>query len=203
MALPKLSSTLDRAFKAIDRLESLKTDSEALDAKYQHFISEMLMLRLFSIFEDAVSEIAFKILSGALYSDGKVPNLNVPRTTITNARNVYLNHGRKKPLQNLKWTKAQYIVESVRFVMDQNEPFISNAQIHGSVIEQMRKARNVIGHNSASAKDDFNKLIKSKYGANIKLSIGAYLCSTKRHPVANIVRHFSEVKIILKDISRA
>lgn len=203
MAVPKLSTTLDKAFKAIDRLESLKVDSESLEAKYQHFISEMLMLRLFSIFEDTISEIAFKILSGAVYSDGQIPRLNVPITTIANARNVCLNYGRPRPSQNLKWTKASYIVDSVRYVMDPNEPFILNAQIHGNTIEKMRKARNVIGHNSPSAKADFKTLIRIVYGANIKLSIGAYLCSTKRNPVANIVKHFSEVRTILKSVSKA
>lgn len=203
MALPKLSTTIARAFIAIDRLERLKSDSETLEAKYQHFISEMLMMRLFGIFEDTVAEMAFKILSGATYVDGQVPVLMHPRSTMSNARDVYLNFGRNKPSKNLKWTKASFINDSVRYVMHSNEPFIINAQNHGVTIDQMRRARNMIGHISRSSQTEFKELIRQVYSANIKLSIGAYLCSTKRHHVPNLVRHFVEVKTILKAMAKA
>ncbi len=76
-----------------------------MEAKYQHFIAEMIMLRLFSIFEDSVAEIAYKLASGAMYSNGNYPTLTCQAGSMAGARGLFLNHGRARSVQNLKWTK--------------------------------------------------------------------------------------------------
>ncbi|MEQ1621004.1 MAG: hypothetical protein ABL919_06330 [Methylococcales bacterium] len=83
-----------------------------------------------------------------------------------------------------------------------NEKFITNAQIHGALIDQMRKVRNVLAHNTSSAKADFSEVVRQIYGANIKLTAGAFLCSTRRSPVCNLSRYIASTRIVLSDIAK-
>ncbi len=200
MTDPKLSITLRNTHKELDRLQAYKTESEALEAKYQHFISEMIMLRLFSIFESAVAEIAYKIAAGATYLNGSTPALIVQANNMSASRGLFLNHGRVNPVQNLKWSKAKYIRESVQHVIPATEKYITNARFHGSIIDEMRKVRNVLAHNSSSAKTAYRSVIRQTYGANINLSTGAFLASTRRNPICNLNRYLSSAKIIISDM---
>jgi hypothetical protein len=201
MALPKLESTISRANTTIDRLSSYKTQSANLEAKYQNFISEMIMLRLFSVFEDSVADIAFKITAGATYINGSQPTLNVKANNTTSARALLLSHGRSNSIRNLQWTKAKFIRESVEYVFSPNETFISRVQQHGGIIEEMRKVRNVIAHNSASAKSDYKTLVRTTYGANLNIKVGAFLTSTKRTSIPNIEKYLRSTKVVLYEIA--
>lgn len=202
MPTPKLSITLRNANEVIDKLQNYKNESENLEAKYQHFISEMIMLRLFSTFEKTVAEMAFKLAAGASYLNGTLPNLSVRANNMTASRGLFLNHGRSKPRQNLQWTKAKYIKESVQFVIPVTEQFIKYAQIHGASISEMRKVRNVLAHNNVKAKRDFNTVVRAIYGANIGITIGAFLTTTRRSQTSNLNRYIATTKIIIKDMAK-
>jgi hypothetical protein len=104
MAAPTLSSTINFANAQISKLHSYKTDAETLDAKYQHIIAEMIMLRLFSIFEDSVADLAFKITAGATYSNGVIPTISAKTRRTADSRGLLLSYGRARPESNLKWT---------------------------------------------------------------------------------------------------
>ena len=197
MATPNLSITIKNANTLIWKLQSHKTDSEKLEAKYQHFIAEMIMLRLFSIFEEAVSEIAFKLAAGGTYTNGSVPILNIRSSSIAASRGLFLNYGRVRPETNLKWTKARYIKESVEYIMPSTERFIINAQNYGSIIEEMRKVRNMLAHNTHSARADYKCVIRQTYGANINISPGAYLTSTRRLPICNLNKYIASTRAII------
>lgn len=201
MPTPKLNITVRNSHQAIDKLNSFRVESQSLDAKYQHFISEMIMLRLFSIFEDSVAEIAYKLASGAVYSNGTPPSLTIQAGSMSGARGLFLNHGRAKPVQNLKWTKSRFIRESVQHVIDSADPFISSAQRNGNIIEEMRKVRNVLAHNTTSARNDFKRVVRLAYGANVSITPGAYLTSIRRTTRCNLDRYLSSTKIVLVDLT--
>lgn len=200
MTTPNLQITIRNAQQQIDKLIGYRTASEDLEAKYQHFVAEMIMLRLFSIFEDTVAEIAFKIASGAVYLNGKKPILTTKAGSVAGARGLFLSHGRTKPIQNLKWTKSKYIKESVQYVIAITDPFINSAQRNGNIIDEMRKVRNHLAHNTTSAKEEFKNVIRLTYGANIRITSGAFLSSTKRTPICNLERYLSSTKILLSDM---
>ena len=202
MPTPKLSITLRNATEVVDKLQKYKSESENLEAKYQHFISEMIMLRLFATFEKTVAEMAFKLAAGASYLNGTLPNLTIRANNMNASRGLFLAHGRAKPRQNLQWTKAKYIKESVQFVIPVSEQFIKYAQIHGSSISEMRKVRNVLAHNNFKAKKDFNTVVRQIYGANIGISIGAFLATTRRSPISNLNRYIATTKIIIQDMAK-
>lgn len=198
MALPNLLKTIEAAEYQIDRLLAHKIDAERLEARYQHFIGEMVMLRLFSIFEDTVAEIAFKLAAGGKYLNGSAPTMLVRAGRVQDARALYLGYGLAKPKQYLKWTKASYIRDSVSTIMPENEKYVTNVQNHGQVIEEMRKVRNVLAHNTTSARADFKNVIRTNYGVNISISPGVFLISTKRSATCNLRRYLSSTQIILR-----
>ncbi len=201
MPAPKLQVTIRNSHLQIDKLLRYRSESEDLDARYQHFIAEMIMLRLFSIFEDSVAEIAYKLVSGAVYVNGGSPTLTTQAGSINSARGLFLNHGRATPVQNLKWTKSKYIRESVQHVISTSDPFIRSTQRNGNIIEEMRKVRNVLAHNTTSAKADFKTVVRVTYGANVNITPGAFLSSTRRTTKCNLDRYLSSTKAILTDIA--
>ncbi len=202
MPTPKLSITLRNANKVIDKLQEYKNESENLEAKYQHFIAEMIMMRLFSTFEKTVAEMAFKLAARASYLNGTFPNLIVRANNINASRGLFLNHGRNRPRQNLRWTKAKYIRESVQFVIPVSEQFIRYALIHGASISEMRKIRNVLAHNNSKAKRDFSTVVRAVYGAKIGITIGAFLTTERRTPTCNLNRYIATTKIIINDMAK-
>ena len=201
MPLPNLSITLRNSHLAVDKLKSFRVESENLEAKYQHFIAEMIMLRLFSIFEDTVAEIAYKLASGATYINGSQPNLTSQAGSMVGARGLFLSHGRARPLQNLKWTKARYIRESVQHVILNTDPFVNSAQRNGNIIDEMRKVRTVLAHNTSSAKSGFKTVVRLAYGANVSITPGAFLSTRRRVPICNLDRYLASKKIVLDDMA--
>lgn len=201
MPVPKLNITLRNSHLAVDKLKCFRIESENLEAKYQHFIAEMIMLRLFSIFEDSVAEIAYKLASGATYINGNQPNIVSQAGSMAGARGLFLSHGRSRPVQSLKWTKARYIRESVQHVISNTDPFINSAQRNGNIIEEMRKVRTVLAHNTSSARSGFKTVIRLAYGANVSISPGAFLSTTRRSPICNLDRYLASTKIVLEDLA--
>jgi hypothetical protein len=201
MPQPKLSISIRNSSSAIDKLHQYKRESEALQSKFQHFIAEIIMLRLFSIFEETVAEIAYKLAAGANYTNGNPPALHQQAGSISGARSLFLSYGRRSPVQSLKWTKARYIRESVQHVISSTDPLILNAQYHGNTIDEMRKVRNVLAHNTSSAKSDYRNVVISTYGARVNITPGAFLSTTRRATTANIDRYLIFTKIVLNDMA--
>lgn len=201
MPIPKLDNSINKANSQLSKLDIYRIESQQLDAKYQHLVSEIIMLRLFTVFEECVADIAYKLAAGATYINGNTPNIITQASTVSASRGLFLSYGRSKPVQNLKWTKSRYIKESVCNVIPITEPYILKAQIHGAIIDEMRKVRNGLAHNTSTAKQDFKEIIRQTYGANITISIGAFLSSTRRTPISNLSRYIASTRIVLKDLA--
>ncbi|KQM55655.1 hypothetical protein ASE80_00965 [Pseudomonas sp. Leaf15] len=201
MALPSLRITIQNSAQQIDKLHAHQIDCEKLEAKYQHFIGEMIMLRLFSIFEDTVAELAYKVAAGGLYLDGSSANLIKRAGRTQDARYLFLTYNRPKAKDNLKWTKAKFIRESINNIIPNNESFIINTQAHGQIIDEMRKVRNALAHNSPSAKSEFKDVLRVIYGFNKNISPGVFLISKRHHNICNLTRYISSTKIVLQTIA--
>lgn len=200
MATPKLEVTSRKADAMLDVLDGYRADSLSIDIKYQYFIAEVIMLRLFSVLEQTIEEVAYKLVAGGKYLNGNNPVLSVTANSVAGARTLLLNHGRSRPVQNLKWTKSQYIRQSVQHVIDVSDAYVVNAQVHGSKIDEMRKVRNHLAHRNTSTRREYNRVIRNIYGANIRLQTGPFLISTKRTAMANIERYIRESRIIIDDL---
>lgn len=202
--MPRVSviTSLNTSVKDIAILSNYILRSKSLDAKYQYMISEVIMLRLFSTLEATISEVAFKLACGALYQNGTAPRILRPCCSIQDAHATMLNHNRPRPLQYHRWTKASLVKESIEHVLDVTDTFFVNIQYHGTLINEMRIVRNHIAHKTTSTKNEYNQLLSRTYGGNPRLTVGAFLTSTSRNPLANIDRYISTTRIILNDITK-
>lgn len=201
MAVPSLSVTVKSVNTQLDKLLLYKREAETLESKYQHIISEMIMLRLFSVFEDAVSELAFRLVAGGDYLNGAKPHLMVRARRQDESRGLMLNFGRVKPVANLRWTKAQYIRESVEHVIPIQEKFVVNAQAHGQVIDEMRRVRNALAHNTPNARSEYRVVVRHVYGANVSIPVGAFLTTNRRVNPCNIDRYLGSVRAIVTSLA--
>jgi hypothetical protein len=201
MALPSISASFSQSTKDIGILSNYIYNAGSLQSQHQYLIAEVVMLRLFGIFENAVQHIAYKLACGAPYRNGAKPVVLTPCKNILDAHHKMLSYGRRKPLPYLKWTTSPYINDSIKFVLDPTDTFYAKILSYGSTLDEMRIVRNQIAHRTASTKSSFDTVLISRYGANPRLSMGAFLTSTSRHTPSNITRYVLEMSIILNDIT--
>ena len=201
MAKSKIQTTTNLALSQISLLEKYVLSMNTIEVKFQYFISELVMLRLFTIIETSIEEIAYKLATGATYLNGNPPKLLVsPCVSIQAAKNNMRNLNRYKPT-DLHWTKATYIKESIKYLLDSSDYFAQNIDKHGSIISEMRKVRVHIAHRDADSRKGFKDVIRQSYGANLRLTVGAFLISTKRKPMANLEVYIKTSRILLNDIA--
>ncbi len=201
--MPRVSviSTLNSSRNDITHLNNYIISSKTLEAKYQHMISEVIMLRLFSILEHSISEFAFKFACGALYRNGNTPLVHRLCISMQDANTQMLSLGRKNPLPYHRWTKDSLIQKSIQNVLDISDSYFRQIQIHSNAINEMRIVRNHIAHKSANTKREFYSLLTTLYGGNPRMTAGAFLTSTTRHSRANIDKYIISLNVILNDIS--
>lgn len=195
-----LNTTFTRAQNDIAILESYISQAESLGVRYQHFVGEVVMLRLFAVYEQTTREFALKLACNGTYRNGTFPLVHHQCKSLEDAADQMAVLGRAKPVQ-LKWTKAEYVLESVQHVLDVTDRFTSEIRNHGDLINEMRIVRNHIAHRTGSTQREFRKVVRRRYGAAAKLPSGSYLVSTKRHPQSNIRRYILSVRALLNVIS--
>jgi len=194
-------ASYNRSTADITILKNYINGYTALEVRYQYMISEIVMLRLFSVLESTISEVAFKLACGASYRSGRIPISHKQCKSIQDAFINMLSHNRKKAYQFLKWTKASFVRDSIEHVLDISDSFYSNVQIHSNLIDEMRIVRNHIAHHTSSTKKEYIILLQKLYGGNPRLTMGAFLTSTNRNTIPNIDRYIRTTKIILNDIT--
>jgi len=201
--VPKVSvlASYNRSTTDITILKNYINGYTALEARYQYMISEVVMLRLFSVLELTISEVAFKLACGAPYRNGRIPIAHKQCKSIQDANINMHSHNREKTHLFLKWTKASFVRESIEHVLDISDSFFINVQIHGNIINEMRIVRNHIAHRTSSTKNEYIILLQRLYGGNPRLTMGAFLTSTNRNTIPNIDRYIRTTKIILNDIT--
>ncbi len=164
-------------------------------------VSEVIMLRLFSILEYYFAEIAYKLACGTTYRNGNVPVFHIRCTSLQDAHSKMLSYNRRNPKPFLKWTMERFIEDSIKTVLNLSDHYFAKIQIHASEIDEMRIVRNHIAHRSNSTRYDYINLLRTLYGANPNLSIGAFLTSTSRNPISNISKYIRTSQIILAEIT--
>ncbi|HVW13405.1 MAG TPA: hypothetical protein VHB54_06285 [Mucilaginibacter sp.] len=201
--MPALSilASYNKSIDDINILENYILSSLALDARYQHIIGEVIMLRLFSIVESTISEFALKLACGANYKNGNSPIVLLRSRSMQNAYSNMLSYNRRRALRYLRWTKASFVKESIEHVLDISDTFYTKVNIYGNLINEMRIVRNHIAHRSTSTRSEYITLLRLKYGGNPNLTVGAYLTSTARNSTPNIRTYIASTRIVLHEIS--
>lgn len=200
MATPSIRVTYDKAVSDIRILENYRRESLSLDPKFQHFVAEVVLLRLFSIVEISLKETALKLACQAPYRNGTTPNLLKICRSLIDAENQFINYNRTNPAR-LSWTNSKFVKESVKKVIPANKPFRTNLVVHGLILDEMRKVRNHVAHRARSTYTNYMDVVNLTFGAKLNIQPGPFLTSTKRIPRAKIDYYISTAKIILNEIT--
>jgi hypothetical protein len=174
-----------------------------MEARYQYLIAEVVMLRLFSILEHAIADTALKLACGALYNNGRAPNVLLPCSSLADATHKMLTlRPQNQRMRYLQWTKDTLIEKSIRYVLDVGDTFFVNVQNNAILLNEMRVVRNEIAHRTKSTRQKYRTELQRIYGVNTNLTVGAFLTSTTRHARSNIDRYIRSVPILLRDLAR-
>jgi hypothetical protein len=143
------------------RLLALCGTLNTLQAAHQKLVAEIVLLRLFSLFENAISSICLKLACGAKYVDCTEPRLLVRSRSVQNARTLCQTHGRRRPRYELKWSKCSEIKNNVSHLIDPNDNIIVVMDRNGSLIDELRRVRNRIAHNNAQSRRSYGDVVLS------------------------------------------
>ena len=161
------------------------------------------MLRLFAICEQAIAEIAFKLACGATYANGRTPSVLIGCISLNDAAFKMLNHRPSRDrVRFLKWTSANAVEKSIRYVLDTGDAFYLNVLNHSVLLNEMRVVRNEIAHKTRSTRSEYLTELARIYGVPTRLNMGPFLTSNVRHPRSNIIRYLQSVPLILNDLCR-
>lgn len=200
MPPPSLVVSYNKVIIDINRLENYRSTSLTLEPKYQHFIAEVILLRLFSLIENYIKDVSSKIACAAPYRNGNIPVLLHTCTTVNNALKQFENFNRVTP-RNPKWTNSRYSIDTIKKIIPQTEKVRIELVNFSSFYEEMRKVRNHVAHRSSGTYGNYKIVIISTYGAYLRINTGAFLVSTKRIPIAKIDYYLQVGKIFVNSLS--
>lgn len=203
MPPPSLARSRSQAILDLKKLSEVLSETNTLPIRVQYLIAETVLLRATSVLETVLSECAFKLAAGAIYLDGSHPALLQRCSSMSNARQNMLSAGRSRPRQYLKWTRAKYIKESVRYVISPTDHYVTICERHGGVIAQIFKVRNFAAHRNTSSRQEYKEAVREVYGRYRPISLGQFLLSKHYVVRPNLQRYLIEARALVNELTKS
>ena len=187
-----------------NRLLSLCGTLTKLSAVHQKLVAEIIILRLFDLFENLVSSVSAKLACGARYVDGTRPTLLVNRArSLQGAKTLFQTHGRQRPRSQLKWSIASDIRRNIVHVIDPQDNVVTVVDRSNSFIDELRRVRNRIAHNNAQSRKQYREIVRGHYGAYLNnVTPGVLLLSSRTQPLL-IEQYIRQQRIIGRGVVKA
>jgi len=180
VASPRLNVPLDRFLMSTGRLTRILHGADALEPQVRKLVAEVVILRLFDEFQATIRGAALRLACDCAYLDGASPRLlTSPARSTATAESLFITHGRVKEAK-LRWSKATFIVDSVRHTLDPTDVFCSTVQNHGGIIAEVLAVRNRIAHNNSNSRTKYREVVKRRYGASLNHVVPGTLLVTQR-----------------------
>lgn len=193
------SEFLDRNARHAQIAQELPNLGPAL----QKALAELLLIRLFDDFQDAIAGIAYRLACEAPYLDATAPTLLIPAAKSSeSARYLFETHNRNKH-RYVKWSKATYIKDTVRHVLDASDPFITAVDAYSLEISEMQAVRNRIAHRNTNSRKAFDPVLRRYYGGAPTNVTPGLLLITGRVTPTPLTRYLTATRVILRDCVRA
>jgi len=175
----------------------------ALDPSLQKALAELVLIRLFDDFQEAISGIAYRLACGTPYQDGTLPTLLAPAARSTDgARRLFEFHGRPRQ-KYVKWSLVKYINETTKFVIDPGDHFIRACDAHSLLISEMQSVRNRIAHRNANSRLKFDVVLRRYYGgAPAGVSPGLLLLTPRATPVP-LQAYLTATRVVVRECVKA
>ena len=196
-----LAATQRDVVQQIDRLLKILADMP-ITSQSRYALAEIVLIRAASVFEGAIADLAYKVACGATFPDGSLDKVLVQSRSMSAARASMKTEGGNKQVSKdyLKWTRATYIADSVKGVLDHQAHYIETCRRFGSDIAEIFEVRNYAAHKNNSSRKNYLKWVKIQYGQERRIQLGYFLLTKNLSPIPNIERYLSTIRVILKDI---
>jgi len=200
--MPNLGVNYKDCCREFDKLSGLTKHLQLLPPKYQKLVAEVVLLRVFSLVEQHIQSIACKLVCNTHYRDGAAPKLLCSGRSATDALGKMSTHLRNRP-HKLSWTKASYIKENMKYVIDNTDHFIVTVEHNGILIDEMRRIRNRIAHNNQTSRRNYQTVVQRYYGAAVNaVTPGVFLLSNRTTPIP-ITKYLAESRVFFKRLVKA
>lgn len=186
-----------------NRLLDLCKTLGAMEPVHQKLVAEIVLLRLFYLFENVISSVCMKLTCGANYADGTHPILLKRARSIQNARALLQTYGRTQPRGTLKWSKSKEIKENLRHVIDANDNVINVVDRNGVLIDELRRVRNRIAHNNPQSRKNYRDVVRKHYGGYLNYVTPGMLLLTRRIHPPLLEQYIRQQRIVIKDVVKA
>lgn len=183
-------------------LETLVDDIESVPLRFQKVVGELIMLRLFSLFEVQLEALVVKVACGSTYLDGTAPQLLLRAASRPDAVAKMRTYNRAKAT-DLGWTTAAAIKRNVQHIVDSKDPLFSTLDMHDGLIDEMRRVRNHIAHSNADTRRKFRPVVESYYGAYVGAVTPSVLLLSRRHVPPILRKYIIQCRVIVRDLARA
>ena len=189
--------------RSVGRLLGLHANLGSLPAQYQKLVAEMVMLRLFDLFQHHVRRIVCKVACGSVYLDRSTPLLLHRAASMRDAEQAMKTRGRSRPLKYLRWSKVSDIKRNAKHMIDPGDHVLVFLDRHGQVIDEMRRVRNRIAHSGGSARQQYAHVVRQRYGAGVwGVQPGMLLLSPRWSPTV-LKQYLLSTRVLIKNLVRS
>jgi hypothetical protein len=174
-----------------------------IDVRLQKLLAELVMLRLFDEFQEAIAGVAMRLACGTPYVDGTTPVLlTAPARSASGARQMYETFGRRKQVK-LRWSRARFINDAIKYVLHPSNAFNAICSANSLTIAEMQSIRNRIAHSNPNSRAAFADVVQRHYGARLNhVSPGMLLISPRFSPTL-LEQYLGACRAIVKGCARA
>ena len=197
--MPSIATDYQNCDSETSDLLALARDLGALKPSHQKLVAEIITIRLLDIFQNFVATVARKLVAGAVYLDGSRPILLISARSVRSAQTLFMSHGRGSS-STTRWTRASYIADAVRHVINASDHYLTVIRSNGAVINEVRKIRNRIAHNNANSRQEYQGVVKTYYGANLNNITPGILLLTDRLTPPLLEQQIIKMRIVMKDL---
>lgn len=197
-----VSVPCSQLFSKLGHYQTIVAGLRALEPRLQRLVAELVMLRLVDELQTAVAGIALRLACGAPYSDGSSPVLLLSPAASTAAALTVMESYKRRPKYRARWGRASDIRDTVKHVLAGTDQYCSAITANALVIAEMQAVRNRIAHRNGNSVAAFANVIRRYYGAQVGISPGALLLSSRFAPPL-LERYLVACRVIVKDCARS
>ena len=185
-----------------NRHHNVLVDLPLASPRLQQYVAELVMIRLFDEFQEALAGIATRLVCGASYLDGSQPSPILSVHSTSAAQTLMKTYGRSRPTE-LRWSKATFINGNTQFVLPGAEYFTTVVSANGTIIAEMQAVRNRIAHKNTNSMNAFMTVVARRYGARRPNVSPGLLLLTPRFTPTLLEQYLLATQIIARSCVRA
>jgi hypothetical protein len=200
--MASLTTVVQKFDAEIGKVLRLQPALISLDVQHQKLMAELLLLRVFSVYEEAMAEIFHRIIAGHSYCDGTLPVLLHQETSIQKAESAVLNFNRRKPLRYSKWTTDNDIHKNCCKLIDATDHSLNYCNQYFSGIDEIRFVRNHIAHGTRSTRKNYRNVVNLHYGAYRNAVTPGTLLITSRFSPPLLNQYALRCRVFIRDLCK-